>query len=322
MLKDFNYLRVSITDRCNFRCKYCEVTPSEKLSNESILNFEEILRFVKIAVHMGVKTVRITGGEPLVRNSAVELFKMIKRETNVDDLTFTTNGLFLDKYASDLFDIGVTRFNVSLDSLDPVKFKELTGSDSLAKVIENIVLCKKIGFNPIKINVVALRGINDNEACDFVEFARAHGLSLRFIELMDICASSREFFESRFVALDSIKTQLIEKYKLVETSEMLPKGRGPAVYYSTADHKGHVGFISPVSRHFCENCNRLRLMANGLIKSCLLRTGEVNIMELIRNGAPENEIIKIIEEIFKNKERARGKFSACNRFSNMSEIGG
>lgn len=324
MTNTFDYLRISVTDRCNLRCKYCEVNPAHKLSPDAVLSFEEIAHIVRLASQLGVKTVRITGGEPLVRKSISGLFKMISAIDGINDVTFTTNGVNLDKHAAEIYAAGVRRFNFSLDSLNRGKYYKLTGGDRLEKVIDNIKQCSKIGFSPIKMNVVALRGINDNEIFDFIEFATENNLILRFIELMDISANAKEFFEKHFLSIEDIKKIIAQKFKLSSQREpeSNTKGSGPAVYHQLKPEV-KIGFISPVTNHFCASCNRLRLTASGILKPCLLRAGETNIMNLIRNGVSDEELKKTIKTIFDNKEKACGKFSENNiMFANMSQIGG
>ncbi len=294
------------------------------MSPEAVLSFEEIAHIVRIAAQLGVKTVRITGGEPLVRKSVPELFKMISAIDGIKDITFTTNGVNLDRHAGELYAAGVRRFNFSLDSLDRDKYYKLTGSDRLEKVIDNIRQCSKIGFSPIKMNVVALRGINDDEIFDFIEFAGENNLILRFIELMDISANAKGFFEKHFLSIDGIKEIIARKYKLNsrQESNINTTGIGPAVYHRL-ETGAEIGFISPVTSHFCASCNRLRLTASGILKPCLLRAGETNIMKLIREGISDDELKKIIKTTFDNKEKACGKFSENNiMFANMSQIGG
>jgi cyclic pyranopterin phosphate synthase len=324
MMNTFDYLRISVTDRCNLRCKYCEVNPAHKLSPDAVLSFEEIAHIVRITAQLGVKTVRITGGEPLVRKSICGLFKMISAIDGINDITFTTNAVNLDRHADELYAAGVRRFNFSLDSLNRDKYYKLTGGDQLEKVIDNIKQCSKTGFSPIKMNVVALRGINDDEIFDFIGFAAENKLILRFIELMDISANAKNFFEKHFLSIDEIKKIIAQRYELNPRREadLSTKGSGPAVY-NQLEPGVDIGFISPVTSHFCASCNRLRLTANGILKPCLLRPGETNIMELIRNGVSDGELKKIIKTIFDNKEKACGKFSENNiMFANMSQIGG
>ncbi|HOD39306.1 MAG TPA: radical SAM protein, partial [Candidatus Wallbacteria bacterium] len=256
--------------------------------------------------------------------SITGLFKMLSSIKGIDEVTFTTNGLNLDTYAEELYSAGVRRFNISLDSLDPQKYHNLTGGGNLDKVIKNILLCKNIGYSPIKMNVVALKGINDGEIFNFIDFASQNGIILRFIELMDITSGAKEFFDRHFISINKIKEIIESRYKIstAKPESAAITGAGPAVYYAI-DNGLKIGFISPVTDHFCANCNRLRLTANGILKSCLLRPGEINLMKLIREGASKEELQKTIKLVFDTKEKACGKFCENNTmFSNMSQIGG
>jgi len=323
-MNTFDYLRISITDRCNLRCKYCQVNPVHKLEPHDVMSFEEITHIARITAQLGVKTIRITGGEPLERSSVCALFKMMSAIDGINDVTFTTNAVNLDRYADEIYSAGVRRFNFSLDSLDRDKYYKLTGSDRLEKVVDNIKLCSKIGFSPIKMNVVALRGINDGEIFDFIGFAAENNLILRFIELMDISANANFFFSKHFLSSDEIKKIITRRYKLSPLPEASRniKGIGPAVY-RLLETGTEIGFVSPVTSHFCASCNRLRLSANGILKPCLLKPGETNLMQLVRNGVSDGELKKIIKTIFDSKEKACGKFSENNiMFANMSQIGG
>lgn len=320
MQNTLKYLRVSVTDRCNLHCRYCETGILQKLPPGCILAFEEICRFIKIAAGLGVETVRLTGGEPLVRSNVIDLFKMIKKIPGIKDVTFTTNGLLLKNFAGELFDAGVRRFNVSIDTLDPKKFADLTGSDSLETVIGGVKEALKMGFDPIKINAVILKGINDGEFCDFVEFGVANGYIIRFIELMDI-SDSPGFVKEHFMSAEEVKKIISAKYDL-KPCESSKAGIGPAAYYSVNGGAAMIGFITPVSSHFCDDCNRLRLTSDGGLKSCLLRPGEVNITELIRNEKNDDKLIELVKKVLAGKERACGNIIANGNFRGMTEIGG
>lgn len=326
MINRLNYLRISVTDRCNLRCGYCEVNPSAKLSPDDILSFEEIARFAGLAAKAGVRTVRVTGGEPLVRNSVASLFKMLASTPGIEEVTFTTNGVCLDRHAEAIYAAGVRRFNLSLDTLDPGGYSKLTGGGNVEKVIANLETALRAGFSNVKLNVVALRGINDGEIFDFLDFAAARGLTLRFIELMDISASAGDFFKRHFMPVGEIKKIIASRYPLSplpsSAGECGLRGAGPAVYHSYGGGL-KVGFISPVTNHFCDSCNRLRLTANGMLKSCLLRAGETDVKKMLRSGATDEDIVHTILSVFERKDKARGEFSDKNiMFSNMSQIGG
>jgi len=316
------YLRISITDKCNLHCRYCDTASFHKLPFNAILSFEEIARIARIATGLGVETVRITGGEPLVRSNFTELFRMLKKDSGVPELTFTTNGMLLGKWAEPIFAAGVRRFNLSLDSLVCDTFRDLTGGGDLKAVLSGLDTCKKIGFAPIKINVVAMRGVNDGEFAAFVDYAAENGHPLRFIELMDI-AGEPGFVKKHFIDIAWVRGEIEKRFTLVpfEKDERIP-GAGPAEYYRVKGTGCVVGFISPVSRHFCEYCNRLRLTADGNLKSCLLRPREINILKLLRGGAADKEIEKVLKEEFDNKEKACGVTSAAGNFRKMTEIGG
>ncbi len=320
MQNTLKYLRVSVTDRCNLRCRYCETGILHKLPPGCILAFEEICRFISIAAGLGVETVRLTGGEPLVRSNVIDLFRMIKKIPGIKDLTFTTNGLLLKNFSRDLFEAGVRRFNVSIDTLNAKKFADLTGSDSLGMVIDGVKEARDMGFDPIKINAVILKGINDSEFCDFVEFAISNGFIIRFIELMNI-SDSPGFVKEHFMGAEEVKKIISSRYELLPC-ESSKTGIGPASYYSVNGGAAVIGFITPVSSHFCDDCNRLRLTSDGGLKSCLLRPGEVNITELIRTEKNDDKLIELVKKVLAGKERACGKFIENGNFRGMTEIGG
>lgn len=318
----FEYLRISITDRCNLRCRYCDTVSFRKLPPASIMSFEEIARIAGIAVGMGVKTVRVTGGEPLARSGFIRLFRMLKESAGVGDLTFTTNGILLEKWASEIFAAGAGRFNLSLDSLEPSVFAGLTGGGDLKAALAGLEAGKKAGFSPIKINVVAMRGINDKEFERFVEFAASGGHPLRFIELMDI-SGDPAFARDHFMGSSEVRAIIEKRFALEPASAGTDfAGAGPAEYFRVAGTGTVVGFISPVSKHFCGHCNRLRLTADGNLKSCLLRPREVNILKMMRGGAADSEIEKTLAGEFERKEKACGELTASGNFRKMSEIGG
>ncbi|MEZ7890907.1 MAG: GTP 3',8-cyclase MoaA [Candidatus Wallbacteria bacterium] len=319
----FKYLRISITDKCNLKCKYCDTGKYCKLPPASILSFENICRIVRCAAECGAEKIRITGGEPLMRNNFLELFKMIKSISGINELTFTTNGILLDRWADKLFDIGIRRFNVSLDTLCRENFKKINGSDNLDRVLKNLEDCKKIGFAPIKINTVLLKGINDSEIPELIKYAANNGFLIRFIELMDI-SHSKGFFEKHFISSDCVIKKLKESYVIEKITNHDGALEGPAVYYKIKGEgiDGRIGFITPVSHHFCKHCNRLRLTVDGKLKPCLLRADEINLNELLNNNISDNELKEIFKNTFKDKNKASGKHLFNNNFRNMSEIGG
>jgi len=288
--RHLNYLRISITDRCNLRCLYCAPEGRiPKLAHDDILSYEEILRLVKIGIQLGIRKVRITGGEPLVRKGAVELLARLTRIRKLKDVSLTTNGVLLAPYAQRIFDAGIRRINISLDSLNPKKYAQITGYDLFGKVWAGIQLSREIGFTPIKINVVAMRGINDDEIVDFGRLSLDHPFHVRFIEYMPIG-------NSRTRSRDQILTPEI-KEMITTIGKLTPVGNsqndGPARRYRLAGAQGEVGFISALSHHFCNRCNRLRLTADGKLRACLLSDHHVTLKELLRNGGSDEQLAEI-----------------------------
>ncbi len=280
-----NNLRVSVTDRCNLRCTYCmpeEVTFRDK---SELLTFEEITHFVRVAAGLGVDKVRLTGGEPLIRRGLPELVRMIVGVPGIKDVGVTTNGLLLAKHARDLYAAGLRRMNVSLDTLDPARFRELTRRDGVEQVVEGLLAAKEAGFRPIKVNAVAIRGFAEHDAVPLARFCREHGFEMRFIEYMPIGAEAwergRVFFAHELL-------ELLER----EVAPLAPAPdydpRAPAMDFAYADGGGTVGVIASVSRPFCHSCNRLRLTADGKLRNCLFALDEADVKPLLRTGAPDD----------------------------------
>ena len=323
MLKDglgreLTYLRISLTDKCNLRCRYCVPPCGVKLKeHKDILTLEETQRLVDIFTKLGVNKVRFTGGEPLVRKNAVGLIKNVSKLTNAPHIFITTNGVLLEDYIDYLCDASVKDINISLDTLDPSVFESITGSDSLSSVIEGIRSCLVRGIN-LKINTVPLKGINENEIPALAGLARDNDLSVRFIELMPIgCAASYEGISN-----DEVKRRLIDVYGQGVKAET--EGGGPAEYMMFEGFRGKVGFISPISHSFCLKCNRLRLTCDGQLKLCLASPVSVDLKSLIRSGASDEDISATIIDAVKNKpshhEFSSGVFDPGN--SGMIGIGG
>jgi len=288
--RHLNYLRVSITDRCDLRCLYCKpegLIP--KLTHQEILTYEEILRLVRIAVDMGITKVRITGGEPLVRQGVCGFLSQLTHIAGVTDVSLTTNGFQLGKYLHRLKDAGVHRLNISLDTLKPEKYQKITGIDGFKKVWAAIELAQQLGFSPIKINAVVLKGYNDDELVDMARMSITHPFHIRFIEYMPIgTANMRQ--------KDYLHTSDI-KQRLTELGPLLPVKRdthdGPAERFRFADALGEVGFISAMSSHFCDSCNRLRLSASGKLRSCLMSDEQKDLRPLLRQGESDEELIRV-----------------------------
>lgn len=281
------YLRLSVTDRCNLRCFYCLPKDFKDFEySDSWLNYEEITRIIAAFSRLGVSKIRITGGEPLVRKDLPVLAGMISALPGISDLSLSTNAVLLDKQADALKRSGISRLNVSLDSLKADRFKEITNGGKLDKVIQGLLAAKAAGFKPIKINMVALKGINDDEYEDMVDFCIEHGFTLRFIETMPVGETGRKATND-FDDLQSLKKRLQGKFNLVPS---LIKENGPARYMEVTGKDSQVGFISPMSQHFCESCNRVRLTGEGRLLLCLGQKDTYDLRPLVKEGASDHEL--------------------------------
>lgn len=322
--RKINYLRVSITDRCNLRCIYCMPSGGIKpLKHEDILRFEEIERIVRYGIDWGIDKVRITGGEPLVRKGVVYLVEMLVNLKGVKDLSMTTNGILLKDYARDLKNAGLQRINISLDSLDANKFRRITKAGKLSLVQGGIEEALKRGLRPVKINVVVMKGINDDEVLEFAKMSLDRPLHIRFIEYMPFCnrkgakltaKAQKSPFE--FVPTSIIKERLKELGDLISAEV---KGAGPAKSFRFEKSLGTIGFITPMSEHFCATCNRLRLTADGRLYPCLFSDYGVDIKTSLRTGAGYREIRELFKEALKNKPE---KHSLKGDNQAMSRMGG
>jgi len=286
-----NNLRISVTDRCNLRCTYCMPEEVTFLDRGELLSFEEIAHFVEIAAPLGIDKIRLTGGEPLMRRDLPRLVRMLVGIPGIRDVGLTTNGLLLADQAQAFYDAGLRRINISLDTLNPDRFRQLTRRDGLDKVIAGILAAKKAGFDPIKVNAVSIRGITEHEVVPLGRFAREHGLEMRFIEYMPIGADHWERGKVYFA--HEIMEQLEREIApLVPVEDYDP--RAPAMEFRYTDGGGNIGIIASVSRPFCLSCNRLRLTAEGKLRNCLFALDEVDIKPLFRGHAPEGEIAETI----------------------------
>lgn len=312
--RKINYLRVSVTDLCNLRCSYC--MPMEGISkkdHKEILTLEEIENIVRAAVQMGIDKVRITGGEPLVRPGIIQLIENIAKLEGLNDLGLTTNGMLLRKYASDLKRAGLDRVNISIDSLNKTKYQQITRFGNLDNILEGIQAAKDAGLAPIKLNVVLVGGFNDDEIEDFVNLTLKDDLEVRFIELMPLGEAST-WVESSFISNETV---------LSKVPRLIPlpmKGHGTvARMYKLPHGKGKVGLISPISSHFCNYCNRIRVTPDGKLKSCLHSNQEINL----KNAHPD-ELPRLLFEGIKakpSKHHISAKESSQAK-RNMYEIGG
>ncbi len=318
-------LRVSVTDRCNFRCIYCMPAEGMRwLAREDILRFEEITRLARIFVHRyGVRTIRITGGEPLVRVKVEELIAQLRALHPELDLTMTTNGVLLKQKAQQLREAGLNRINVSLDTLHIDRFQEIARAQAFARVMEGIEAAQAVGLWPIKLNMVVMRGHNDDEVVDFARLARERGFEVRFIEFMPLDGDGN-WRPDLVVPSRTIQERIEDEFPLLPVPDERP---GPAVKFRFADGtQGGIGFISSVSQAFCDTCNRIRLTAEGGLRTCLFSHHETPLRDLIRSGASDDRIARIIEAAIWNKEEGGALDILREGFvkpeKNMSQIGG
>jgi cyclic pyranopterin phosphate synthase len=286
-----DYIRLSITDRCDFRCVYCMSEDMTFLPRDEVLSLEECARLVKAFVGLGVGKVRITGGEPLVRKNALWLFEEIGRLPGLRELVMTTNGSQLEHQAQALKQAGVRRINISLDSLDAERFRKITRVGDLNKVLHGIAAAKQAGFENIKLNTVLMRGINDDEALPLLDFAVEQGIDISYIEEMPL-GEVDHTRGSTFVSNDDTLNLLKSRYNLVSSAETTG---GPAKYWRIPDSKTKVGFISPHSHNFCESCNRVRITCKGELYLCLGQEDKVDLMPLLREHP--NDDAPLIEAI-------------------------
>ena len=316
-------LRISVTDRCNFRCVYC--MPAEGLrwlAREDILRFEEIHRLARIFVQRyGVRTIRLTGGEPLVRHRIEELVAMINGLDPTLDITMTTNGVLLRQKAKLLAEAGLKRVNVSLDTLSIDRFKEIARVDAFRKVMEGLAAAEDAGLNPIKLNVVVMKGQNDDEVVDFARLAREKGYEVRFIKFMPLDGDGI-WRPDLVVPSQAIQERIEDQFPLVVRANDRP---APSNNYAFADGApGGVGFISSVSQAFCTTCNRIRLTAEGGLRTCLFSLHETPLRDLMRQGASDDSVARVIEAAVWKKEEGHhiGEAGFIKPAKSMSQIGG
>ncbi len=294
------YVRLSVTDKCNLRCFYCLPKGFDAFKQEEgQLTFDEIERVIRAFAELGVRLVRITGGEPLLRENLVQLAEKLSSLPGVDELSVSTNATLLSKYAEDLKSAGISRINVSLDTLNPERFREISGG-RLESVLDGLMAAKSAGFSPIKVNIVALKGINDDEFVDMVEFCLKHGFTLRFIETMPIGNACRHP-SNLYLNLQEVKIKLLKHFNLVETA--MPGGGGPARYFKVENTEMSIGFINPISQHFCETCNRVRLSANGTLYLCLGQQNSYDLLPILRQGVSDDGLKEAIFEALKRKPK-------------------
>lgn len=338
-----NYLRVSVTDRCSLNCIYCRSLPLVSyIPHHELLRFEEIRDFVTLAVQWGIDKVRVTGGEPLARNNIVNLVRMLSEIKGIKDLAMTTNGVRLAEFAQELKQAGLSRINISLDSLERKNFTHITGYDKLLEVLRGIKAARKVGLDPVKINVVILKGVNEEEILKFVSFGLEQGLIIRFIEYMPIDGIG----QNNWYLPNNFAKEIIER-KWGSLKPITSYNGSPAKYFKIKGTHSRLGFINSISRPFCSSCSRLRLTAKGELRPCLFTNFGVNLKKALRKKAKETkreEIKALFDLAVRNKvkrelsslsnpqkkhQKAPSKFnseikeeSAAFIKGNMSQIGG
>ncbi|MFC2078804.1 GTP 3',8-cyclase MoaA [Candidatus Bipolaricaulota bacterium] len=298
-----NYLRVSVTDRCNLRCRYC--MPPEGIplqSHDRILRYEEIERLIRIAASLDISHVRITGGEPLVRLGVPELVSTIAGIPGIEEVSLTTNGILLEEFARPLAKAGLSRINVSLDTLDPGKFATHTRGGNLSAALRGMEAAEREGLTPIKVNVVALRGFNGDEVLDFAHKTLTDGWHVRFIEIMPF-GEAADWSATSYLPVTEIR-EMIEAH----FGELCPQkvvGSGPARYWRLGSANGTIGFISPISGGYCATCNRIRLTADGRLVPCLASEDEIDVRSPLRNGATDDELTAHFQAAIDRKPMAQ-----------------
>lgn len=289
-----------MTDRCNYRCTYC--MPFDEyvwIDKQEVLSFEEIERLIRLMLRLGVSAIRLTGGEPLARRNLDRLIARLAALEDLQDLSLTTNGSLLVSQAAALKSAGLTRINVSLDTLDAEKFQSITQRGDLQRVLDGIFAAREVGLNPVKLNTVIIRGINDHEILDLVEFSRQNGFTTRFIEYMDV-GNANSWTLEKTVTKEEIFRTVHQRWPLEEAGRK--EGSAPAVDYEFLDGKGGIGLIGSVTEPFCSTCTRARLTADGRLVTCLFAQQGYDLKKLMRSGASDEEISEAITSVWKKRE--------------------
>lgn len=285
--RNIEYLRLSVTDRCDLRCNYCMPEGFKDFGEpEDWLSFDEIERVIRVFGELGTRRIRLTGGEPLVRKNLPELAARLSSLPGIEDLSLSSNATRLQKQALPLKKAGISRINISLDTLHEDRFKEITGGGKLEKVINGLLAAKEAGFHPVKINMVVMRGVNDDEVEDMVQFCIDHDFTLRFIETMPMGNTGREASQ-QYIPLSEIHDRLAKKYTLIKANM---NGGGPARYVRVEGTELRIGYITPLSQHFCDTCNRVRLSHDGTLYLCLGQNDSYPLRDLMRSGISDEEL--------------------------------
>ncbi|MDI6853436.1 MAG: GTP 3',8-cyclase MoaA [Deltaproteobacteria bacterium] len=297
-MREINYLRLSITDRCNLGCFYCLPRLDwQKLPAPEIMRYEELLQIARVAVGLGIRKIRVTGGEPLVRRNVVDFLEKLTQTPGLKELCLTTNGVRLADMARDLYGAGLRHLNLSLDSLKPERYRQITGHDNFSQVMAGLGQALDLGFQPLKVNCVVLKDVNDDELLDFARLARDLPVQVRFIEFMPTVNPER--WTRHFLPMPEVCRRLAVLGDM-QVVDRQPTA-GPAEIVRPVGFRGELGFISPVSRHHCPTCNRLRLTAAGRLRPCLFADLEIDIKTPLRQGASEAELASLFEEAVRTK---------------------
>ena len=317
--RQINYLRMSITDRCNLRCSYCTYWQEfERLPPSEILSYEELLRLAAVAAEAGIRKIRITGGEPLMRRGVVDFIKDLHQVRGIEEVCLTTNGVLLPELASALYGAGLRHLNISLDTLRRERYREITGRDNWQEMIGGLELALALGFQPLKINCVVLKGINEDELIDLALLARDHPVQVRFIELMPTV--SQDWWERHYLPMGAVHRRLAGLFRL---SPVIPAATsGPARVFRAPRFRGELGFISPMSNHHCGSCNRLRLTAAGQLRPCLQRAMELDLKASLRKGLSDQSMASLFQEAIRLKVHGSGLPMPGSSFPTMASIGG
>ena len=316
MGRHIHYLRVAVTDRCNFRCQYCMPAEGvEWIEHDKLLRYEELLRIIRAFASLGVDKVRITGGEPLVRKGLVPFLHEVACISGIKEVGLTTNGSLLEEYAPLLKEAGVGRINVSLDTLQPERFTQLTGQDQLTQVLAGIKKAQEVGLTPVKINMVVMKGFNSDEIVDMAKLAIDYPYQIRFIEYMPFRAGEDYLFTAE---------EMLQQLVAAGFTNLIPQRGGscPAKIYTIPESQGSIGFITPVSQHFCNSCNRIRLTPDGYLKPCLLSNEEHSLRELLRAGISDQGLLEKIKDVVWNKPKQHALAQGHRAERGMSRIGG
>lgn len=318
--RTIDYIRISITDRCNLRCKYCMPEDIPSISHDEIMRFESILHICRLAGRLGIRKFKVTGGEPLVRKGCLSFLKELKALPDTDQVTLTTNGVFLKDCLPELKEIGIDGINISLDTLNPDTFLKITGRPDFSRVIDAVLSCQASGIRT-KVNTVLLKDVNDGEFLDLVHLARDYPLDVRFIEIMPIgCGRQYQGYNR-----ESLLPLLASRYPDYEFSHET-RGNGPAVYITIPGFQGYVGFIDAIHGKFCHQCNRIRLTSDGLLKPCLYYNSGINLKELLRADAGDEQLLSAMQQAIYHKPAEHQFFRTAvegtEELRKMSQIGG